>query len=72
LSDDGERLRVIREWAETGIMRREWPLGDGTAVMLELRAELLELLGGATPQSHIAGALAYIRQRYGAGVTGRR
>ena len=43
---DGERLRVIREWAETGIMRRTWPLGDGTAVMLELRAELLELLEG--------------------------
>jgi hypothetical protein len=43
---DRTRLTAIREWATTTLMRKQWPLGDGTAVMLEVRRELLSLLGG--------------------------
>jgi hypothetical protein len=48
---DQEKLEAIREWAVTGIMRRAWPPGDGTAVMLELRRDLLTILGEHAPHS---------------------
>jgi resuscitation-promoting factor RpfB len=53
---DQEKLAALREWASAEVMKRPWPLGDGTAVMLQMRREVLDILtGGSAPASGAYG-----------------